>query len=235
MKQQSILIVEDDVEIADLVTMYLEAADYKVKWFDDGIGAVEWVQENQPDLILLDLDLPVKQGLDVCKEVRLFSEIPIIMTTAKVEEVDRLIGLDIGADDYVCKPYSIKELVARVKANLRRFNIPQKLADANDVSLNETVKNELLVDCNSYQISLNNRVVELTTLEFNLFYLLYSHANRIYSRNQIMDLIYPDDPNILDRTVDSHIRNLRKKLKLLPLENDLIRSIYGAGYKFEPI
>ncbi|PKG82460.1 two-component system response regulator BaeR [Colwellia sp. 75C3] len=225
MNKQTILIVEDDVEIAELVTLYLEAADYQVKWFDDGIGAVEWAQKNKPNLILLDLDLPVKQGLDVCKEVRCFSDIPIIMTTAKVEEIDRLVGLDIGADDYVCKPYSIKELVARVKVNLRRM---KKFEPQSQLS-------GLVVDKKSFKITYKSNCIELTAIEFALFNLLYTNPNHIYSRSKIMDLVYQDYRDVSDRTVDSHIRNMRKKFKALSIENDVIRSIYGAGYKFEPL
>ncbi len=223
MNKLTVLIIEDDSEIAEIVIMYLQAANFLTKWFDDGKGAVEWVRKNEPALILLDLDLPTKSGIVVCKEVRAFSDIPIIMTTAKVEEVDRLIGLEIGADDYVCKPYSVKELIARVKANLRR-TIRQPL-----------VSNSLQVHSDSLLVSYKNVQIELTVIEFSLFNLLYSNENRIYSRAQIMDLVYQDYRDVSDRTVDSHIRNLRKKLKELPLDHDLIRSIYGAGYKFESI
>jgi len=223
MNKQTVVIVEDDSEIAEIVMMYLHDANFQCKWFDDGKGAVEWIQENSPALILLDLDLPTKSGLAVCKEVRVFSDIPIIMTTAKVEEVDRLIGLEIGADDYVCKPYSVKELIARVKANLRR------------VTKKTTQSDGLEVNPENFSVCYKLVQMELTVIEFTLFNLLYSNANRIYSRAQIMDLVYKDYRDVSERTVDSHIRNLRKKLKVLPLENDLIRSIYGAGYKFEAI
>jgi len=223
MNHQTVVIVEDDNEIAEIVIMYLQAANFQIKWFEDGKGAVEWIQENSPSLILLDLDLPTKSGLDVCKEVRAFSDIPIIMTTAKVEEVDRLIGLEIGADDYVCKPYSVKELIARVKVNLRRMT--KRLFQTDGLQVNSE----------NFTVSYRNEQIELTAIEFSLFNLLYSNCDRIYSRNQIMDLVYHDYRDVSDRTVDSHIRNLRKKLKELPLENDLIRSIYGAGYKFDPI
>ncbi|MBL4660521.1 MAG: response regulator [Alcanivoracaceae bacterium] len=223
MNKQTVIIVEDDSEIAEMVIMYLHAANYLTKWFDDSKGVVEWVQENDPVLILLDLDLPTQSGLVVCKEIRAFSDIPIIMTTAKVEEVDRLIGLEIGADDYVCKPYSLKELIARVKVNLRRTT-KQSLQSGG-----------LEVNSESLIVSYKNLQIELSAIEFSLFNLLYSNANRIYSRAHIMDLVYDDYRDVNDRTVDSHIRNLRKKLKKLSLENDLIRSIYGAGYKFEPI
>lgn len=221
MNKQTVLIVEDDSEIAEIVIMYLHAAKFITKWFDDGKGAVEWVRENEPALILLDLDLPTKSGIAVCKEVRVFSDIPIIMTTAKVEEVDRLIGLEIGADDYVCKPYSVKELIARVKVNLRR------------ITKQTFQSNGLQVNSENFTVSYEGIQIELTVVEFTLFNLLYTNSNRIYSRSQIMDLVYHDYRDVSDRTVDSHIRNLRKKLKELPLDNSLIRSIYGAGYKFE--
>lgn len=222
MNKQTVVIVEDDSEIAEIVIMYLQAANFLTQWFDDGKGAVEWVQANEPALILLDLDLPTKSGLTVCKEVRAFSDIPIIMTTAKVEEVDRLIGLEIGADDYVCKPYSVKELIARVKANLRRM------------TKQSFQSSEIKVNPENFTIRYKSGHVELTVIEFSLFNLLYNNSNRIYTRNQIMDLVYHDYRDVSDRTVDSHIRNLRKKFKVLPIEHDFIRSIYGAGYKFEP-
>jgi two-component system response regulator BaeR len=223
MIKQTILIVEDDLDIADVLDMYLLAAGYDTKIFNTGTEVVEWVQTNHPSLILLDIDLPGKNGHIICKEVRDFSDVPIIMTTAKVEEVDRLIGLEIGADDYVCKPYSVKEVVARVKVNLRRLNF----------DLNKSAS--LKVDVKNFKVGYQDTTVALTTVEFSLFYLLYSNANRIYARAQIMDLVYKDYRDISDRTIDSHIRNLRKKLSTLTMKNDLIRSIYGVGYKFEPI
>ncbi|WMN61971.1 response regulator [Pseudoalteromonas xiamenensis] len=217
----TIVIVEDDQEIADIVTLYLHAAGMNTQYFADGIGVADWVRANEPEVVLLDLDLPTKQGLDVCREIRAFSAVPVIITTAKVEEVDRLVGLEIGADDYVCKPYSVKELVARVKVQLRRLNRPLQ------------PEHSLTVDNCSFRISLNDETVELSAVEFKLFHLLYSTPNRIYSRQQILDLVYQEYSDTSERTVDSHIRNIRKKLAKLPLEQDLIRSIYGAGYKFE--
>ena len=219
---KTVVVVEDDLEIADILQKYLQAAELEVKHFADGAGVVEWVKQHQPAVMLLDIDLPTKQGTDVCREIRQFSDLPIIMTTAKVEEVDRLIGLEIGADDYVCKPYSVKELVARVKVQLRRLNRDA----AYEVALR--------VDPDAFTLSYQGVRVELTAIEFKLFYLLYSHPNRIYSRGQIMDLVYQDYRDVSERTVDSHIRNVRSKLAKFRLQAELIRSIYGAGYKFEP-
>ncbi|GEA10627.1 response regulator [Alteromonas sp. KUL49] len=223
MNTPTILLVEDDEDIAEIVIMYMENANYKVHWMADGAHVVAWTKTNNPALILLDIDLPSKSGIDICKEVRDFSDVPIIMTTAKIEEVDRLLGLELGADDYVCKPYSTKELVARTKANLRRLNkiIPPKQT--------------LILDSKDFSVKLGDIVVELTAVEFALFDLLFSNPNRIFNRNHIMDRVYRDYREINDRTVDSHIRNLRKKLKKLETEHELIRSIYGAGYKYEPV
>lgn len=223
MNEKMVVIVEDDIDIADVLQMYLQAAGFNTKRFNDGNDVVHWVKDNSPALIVLDIYLPGKNGFTICEEVRAFSQVPIIMTTAKVEEVDRLIGLEIGADDYVCKPYSVKEVVARVKANLRRVN--NQLSPAS----------KLILDGDSFCLSYQGQTINLTTIEFALFHLLYSNPRRIYSRAQILDLVYQDYRDVADRTVDSHIRNLRKKLNELPLENDLIRSIYGAGYKFEAI
>ncbi|MBT1062474.1 response regulator [Bowmanella sp. Y26] len=217
-----ILVVEDDLGIAGILMQYLHAAGLATQHFADGVGVADWVRQHHPAVVLLDLDLPTRHGLDVCREIRQFSDLPIIMTTAKVEEVDRLIGLEIGADDYVCKPYSVKELVARVKVQLRRLN--------RDAAHEEALK----VDPQAFTLSYQGLHVELTAIEFKLFYLLYSHPNRIYSRGQIMDLVYQDYRDVSERTVDSHIRNVRSKLAKFRLEAELIRSIYGAGYKFEP-
>lgn len=220
-----ILLVEDDEDTAEIVIMYLRNAGYDVHWMADGQGVVEWVESQSPALILLDIDLPKKSGTEICKEVRAFSDVPIIMTTAKVEEVDRLLGLELGADDYVCKPYSVKEVVARTKANLRRWlkvpptDIGPKANDHN------------------YTISYGEDEISLTPVEFALFKLLSSNPNRIYNRAQILDLAYNEFRDISDRTIDSHVRNVRKKIAMLPLptEHDFIRTVYGAGYKYEPM
>jgi len=218
----TVFIVEDEKDIASIVEMYLQASGLQTRVFYDGTQVVEAVRSERPSLVLLDLMLPGKDGLTICREIRGFSDVPIIMATAKVEEVDRLLGLDIGADDYVCKPYSAKELVARVKAILRRLD-------------NRVVQSAaaLLVDADRHRITYQQQSVELTTVEFNLFQLLYSHPGHIYSRQQILDRVYSDYRILSDRTVDSHIRNLRKKLATLQTPEELVRSIYGAGYKFE--
>lgn len=219
----TILIVEDENEIAEVSQMYLQSEGYQVKWFAEGNGVVDWVREHQPSVIVLDLMLPNVDGLTLCKEIRQFSDVPIIMTTAKVQEIDRLIGLDAGADDYVCKPFSHKELIARINAAVRRLD--RRVVQSTALQLIE----------GSFALAYQNKRIELTQIEFNLFQLLYNHPQRIYSRSQILDLVYQDFRDISDRTVDSHIRNLRKKLMQLELPGEPIRSVYGAGYVYEPV
>ena len=172
-------------------------------------------------MVLLDLMLPGKDGLTVCRELREFSDIAIIMMTAKVEEIDRLLGLELGADDYICKPYSPREVVARVKALLRRTNNTQE----------KTPSNVLELDNDTYQVKVYQQVVELTAIEFNLLKILNKKPGRIYSRSQLIDLIYKDNRIVSERTIDSHIKKLRKKLNAISTENELVQSVYSVGYK----
>jgi two-component system response regulator BaeR len=165
--------------------------------------------------------LPGMNGIDICRELRKFSGVPIIMVTARVEEVDRLLGLEIGADDYICKPFSPREVVARVKAVLRRSN--GQLPSTEGLVLDET----------RYMASLNGIDLELTAVEFRLLKLLADNPGRIFGRQQLMDSIYPDHRSVCDRTIDSHIKKLRKRIAMVDPSVDLIQSLYGVGYKFE--
>jgi len=216
-----ILVVEDETELAELVKDYLHAADYRVTLHSNGESARQWLGTNEVDLIILDLMLPGMDGIELCRNIRKTSDVPIIMATAKVEEVDRILGLNIGADDYICKPYSPKELIARIKAILRRVRDPSKVEPA--IYLNE----------NTLTLNLNGFVCELTVIEFKLLELLLREPGKIFSRQFIMDNIYNDYRIVSDRTVDSHIKKLRKKISELDSSKQYIHSIYGAGYKFE--
>ena len=183
-----------------------------------------WVKKNKPDLILLDLMLPGTNGKEICKEIRAFSKTPIIMVTAMIDEIDRLIGLELGADDYICKPFSPKEVVARVKAVLRRTN-----ADY----LNEFSENEFKVNHDAYSVQIKGKKLDLTPVEFRMLTMFIDHPGRVYNRDQILNTVFDDGRIVLDRTVDTHIKNLRQKLKSANPEKDYIRSIYGIGYSFE--
>ncbi len=218
-----ILIVEDEPKLAALLSEYLTASGFQSSVLNDGTDVVPWTRNHKPDLVLLDLMLPGRDGMEICRELRTFSAVPIIMVTAKVEEIDRLLGLELGADDYICKPFSPREVVARVKAVLRRTRNGQ-------VRHTE----ELVLDELKYKALFRHRDLELTAVEFKLLQLLAGSPGRIYSRQQIMEHIYPDDRFVSDRTIDSHIKKLRKKIDEIAPEADLIHSVYGVGYKYEP-
>lgn len=218
-----ILIIEDEERLAALVADYLKAAGYRVQMLHDGTSAIDWIRDQRPDLVLLDLMLPGKDGLSICREVRTDSPVPIIMTTARVEEIDRLLGLELGADDYVCKPYSPRELVARVKAVLRRTQAPAPPADSGPLTL--------LAD--RLRVRAGDSEIELTAVEFALLETLHAAPGRIFSRDRLMDRIYPDHRIVSDRTIDSHVKKLRRKLTGLLPACELIHSVYGVGYRYE--
>lgn len=220
-----ILIVEDEDKLAKLAADYLRNAGFDSEIVSHGDAVLPWVKQQHPDLILLDLMLPGRDGLSICREIRGFSAVPIIMVTARVEEIDRLLGLEMGADDYICKPYSPREMVARVKAVLRRLQSasPETFhADA------------LSLDANRFRVAVAGREIELTSVEFQLLQTLYRQPGHIFSRSKLMDLIYQDQRIVSDRTIDSHIKKLRKKLDELLPGRELIHSVYGAGYRYEP-
>ncbi|EJM70904.1 response regulator with CheY-like receiver domain and winged-helix DNA-binding domain [Pseudomonas sp. GM50] len=217
-----ILIVEDEPKLAALMRDYLIAAGYATQCLDNGLAVVPAVRASEPRLILLDLMLPGCDGLQVCRELRSFSAVPIIMITARVEEVDRLLGLDLGADDYICKPFSPREVVARVKAILRRS--PHLLTSAAP---------RLQIDEAQYQASLDGVALDLTPLELRLLNTLARSPGRVFSRDQLLDRIYSDHRVVTDRTVDSHIRNLRRKLEQACPGEHPIESLYGVGYRFQ--
>lgn len=219
-----ILIVEDEAKLASLQVDYLNNAGFDTACLSHGLAVVPWLKANSTDLILLDLMLPGRDGLDICRELRSFSAVPIIIVTARIEEIDRLLGLEFGADDYICKPFSPREMVARVKAVLRRLHVQTR--DVRSFTLR--------LDPCSFRVFAGGQEVELTSVEFQLMQVLYQQPGRIFSRSKLMDLIYQDQRIVSDRTIDSHIKKLRKKLSDLLPEQELIHSVYGAGYRYDP-
>ena len=215
----TVLIVEDEPKLAALEADYLKSAGFEAHTIANGLDVVPWVKAQAPDLILLDLMLPGRDGLDICRELRTFSDVPIVMVTAKVEEIDRLVGLDLGADDYVCKPFSVRELVARVRAILRR---PRGSA-ASGLVLHEQ----------EHRAELDGRALELTPVEFRLLRALASAPGRVFPRERLLERLYEDHRVVTDRTVDAHVKNLRRKLEEIRPGEELVRSIYGVGYKLE--
>jgi len=216
-----VLVVEDEPKLAELVADYVKAAGYDAHCIGNGVEAIPWIKANQPDLVVLDLMLPGRDGLEICKELRTFSDVPVIMVTARVEEVDRLIGLETGADDYLCKPFSVRELVARIKALLRR---PRA---------NVAAASGLVIDDVKHEVTLDGKHVELTPVEFRLLAALATAPGRVFSRDSLLEKLYADHRVVTDRTVDAHVKNLRRKIEEIRPGADLVRSIYGVGYKLE--
>lgn len=218
-----ILLVEDEPKLAALMGDYLQAAGYAWQWVADGHEAVPAAKAGQPDLILLDLMLPGRDGLDICRELRSFSDVPIIMLTARVEEIDRLLGLELGADDYICKPFSPREVVARIKAILRRARAGTAHHHPSSLRINE----------DTHSAVFHGVMLELTPVEFRLLKTLAASPGRVFSRDRLLDNLYMDHRVVTDRTVDSHVKNLRRKLEQAVPGQEPIRSIYGVGYKLE--
>ncbi|WP_263259053.1 response regulator [Pseudomonas oryzihabitans] len=215
---QTILLVEDEPKLAALLSDYLKAAGFSCDWHADGEQALAALRATPLDLMLPGLD-----GLEICRAVRTFSALPIIMVTARVDEIDRLLGLELGADDYICKPFSPREVVARVKAVLRRSSVPD----------GRPAPSGLQLDTETYQASFNGRPLELTPVEFRLLATLAQHPGKVLSRDQLLNHLHTDYRILTDRTVDSHVRNVRRKLHRLDPDCELIRSIYGVGYCLE--
>lgn len=219
---KTILIAEDEEQTAGILADYLRRDGYLPHCLTSGGDVVPWVREKMPSLILLDLMLPIIGGLDICKEIRTFSTVPIIITTARVEEIDRLLGLELGADDYICKPYSPREVVARVRTVLRRTGSAPAIYEKG-----------LILDESRYVATVNGCDLGLTALEFRLLRFFAAHPGRVYSRQQLLDSVYPDQRALNDRAIDNHVKNLRRKIMETGEISELIHSVYGVGYKLE--
>lgn len=228
---ERILIVEDEDKIAAVLRDYLAQEGYETHRLARGDEVEPWVRDHGADLVLLDLMLPGRNGLEVCKALRGFSDAAIVIVTARVEEIDRLLGLELGADDYICKPFSPREVVARVKAVLRRG---RGRAAAAAGAPGATPGDGLHLDAERWAATLDGRDLGLTAVEFKLLEVLVRQPGRIYSREQLMDAMYRDERIVADRTVDSHVKKLRRKLDDAAPGRELIHSVYGVGYKYEP-
>lgn len=218
-----VAVVDDEEGIRETVGFALRREGYRVETFADGLAAWDAFRRRLPDLVVLDILMPRLDGLELCRRLRAKSEaLPIIFLTSRDEELDRVLGLELGADDYICKPFSPREVVARVKAVLRRTRDGQTIEAQG-----------LVLDEHRYRATLHGRDLELTAVEFKLLKFLAANPGRIYGRQQLMDKIYPDERIVSDRTIDSHIKKLRRKIEAVDAEAKLIHSVYGVGYKFE--
>lgn len=218
---KKILLVDDEPEILEICRDYLKASGYDVVTAKDGAQGLSAFRRERPDLIVLDLMMPQMDGLDLCRAIRRESNVPIIMLTARVEETDKLIGLELGADDYMTKPFSPRELVARVKVVLRRVS--------GDPAAEVIRVGNVLLDRAQYEVQIGKRVVTLTPTEFEIMATLMSQPSRIFSRNQLLNAAHGVAFESYERAIDSHIRNLRRKLE----PDELIFTVHGVGYKFE--
>ena len=226
MSQSHILIVEDEEKIATLIRDYLKNDGFSTTILNRGDLVEPFIAATPVDLILLDVMLPGKDGLALCRDIRATSAIPVIMLTARVSEIDRLLGLELGSDDYICKPFSPREVVARVKAVLRRTCPPAKetLLRAGPITIND----------DTHTCAVSGRDLSLTPNEFGMLRLFISRPGKVFSRSELLDRVQGYQYEGYERTVDSHIKNLRKKLSTLLPEQTVIRSVYGIGYKLEP-
>jgi two-component system phosphate regulon response regulator PhoB/two-component system alkaline phosphatase synthesis response regulator PhoP len=221
-----VAVVDDEPDIVELVSVHLRKAGYEVRGFGDAGAFFEFIEDRPPDIVLLDLMLPDMDGLEICKSLRgetRWSAVPIIMLTARTGETDRVLGLELGADDYVTKPFSPRELVARVKAVLRRGRAK---TDTGKIRIGAL----LVIDPERYEVTVQGRKVELTPTEFRILRFLASNRGKVFSRDQILDHLWGHEKAVVDRTVDVHIRNLREKLGKAA---KLIKNVRGVGYKVE--
>lgn len=228
---KTILVVEDEQKIADVLQDYLKASNYETVHIDHGDAVMGTLNALQPDLVILDVMLPGKDGLELCREIRQISTVPIVMITARVEEIDRLLGLELGADDYICKPFSPREVVIRVRNILRRVDIGKHNEQVSDGDPIKYRGIELSFD--RQQCITNGMELVLTSVEFRMLYEMARHPGIIYSRDSLMSIAYQDGRVVTDRTIDTHIKNIRKKFRDVLSDTELIHSIYGRGYKVE--
>lgn len=222
-----ILIVDDDENICELLRLYLEKDGFETVVANDGVTAVQYAEKYNPDLILLDIMLPSLDGWQVCREIRKNSDTPIIMLTAKSETFDKILGLELGADDYVIKPFDTKEVIARIKAVLRRSNDTDRQNQVNEVRYDK-----LSINLTNYELIVNGVRVDTPPKELELIYHLASNPNRVYTRDQLLDEVWGFDYYGDSRTVDVHVKRLREKLENVSDEWSL-KTVWGVGYKFE--
>nr|WP_315465618.1 response regulator [uncultured Rhodoferax sp.] len=222
---RTVLVVEDEDDIAGVMLDYLRFNGYAAERLSDGLEAIAHITRQAPDLLLLDVMLPGCDGFEVLRAIRRFTALPTIMLTARVEEVDRLLGLDCGADDYICKPFSPREVVARVRAVLRRSVVAH--------GETATAVPPLTLDHVRRRASLHGQPLHLTGKEFDILKTLQSSPGRVYSRTQLLELAYPGELDANERAVDSHVKNLRRKFALVDPQHEWFRSVYGVGFALE--
>ena len=229
MMDKKILVIDDDTNICEMLKIYMENEGYEVKTANDGAEGVNFFKMYEPDIVLLDIMLPKKDGWQVCREIREIAPKPVIMITAKGETFDKVLGLELGADDFIVKPFDMKELSARIKAVLRRYNAHTKKNDE------EVVKFENIeISLQKYELKLNGKAIDIPPKELELLYFLASNCNRVFTRNQLLDKVWGFDYLGDSRTVDVHVKRLREKLEGVS-DKWSLKTVWGVGYKFETL
>ncbi|MBO1254542.1 response regulator [Alteromonas sp. 5E99-2] len=225
----TILIVEDEPKIAQILVDFLTLEGFQTKVLHDGKDVIDVVKQISPDFVVLDIMLPHKDGLTLCKEIRQFSDVPILMLTARVEEIDRLMGLGFGADDYVCKPFSAREVVARIQAILRRVSAPISKDDEDNLLVYRSIE----LNMEKHICKTAGNTLNLTPVEFRLLTALIKKPGVVFSRDQLMNACYDDGRVVSGRTIDSHMKNLRQKLSVTNPDDEILHAVYGVGYKVD--
>ncbi len=231
MSMGKILVVDDDINICELLRLYIEKEGYEVVIANDGGQAITKFKTEKPDLVMLDIMLPVFDGWQVCREIRKTSQTPIIMLTAKGEVFDKVLGLELGADDYVVKPFETKEIVARIKAVLRRVNDQVPVVEA-QTTKKEVSFDKLVINLTNYELRVNNETIDTPPKEMELIYHLASNPNKVFTRDQLLDEVWGFDYYGDSRTVDVHVKRLREKLEGVS-DQWALKTVWGVGYKFE--
>jgi two-component system phosphate regulon response regulator OmpR len=225
---KNILIIDDDLKLIELLTEYLEQHQFKISYLLDGRYSLEKIEDKTPDLIILDYMMPGKDGLEVLRDIRARHDLPVIMLTARGDDTDKIVGLELGADDYLAKPFNPRELLARIKAVLRRRTIPfSNQKDDHILRVDDLVLNRA-----AHTIEVNGRCMDLSTTEFNILNVLMKNPNRVLSRDQIMTMAKGKDFMAFDRSIDIHISKLRSKIEINPASPKRIKTVWGSGYMF---
>ena len=233
MSEKKILIIEDHTDLANILSLNLSDLDYKVTYADDGLKGLNYLENESFDLVVLDLMLPGMDGLEICRRIRNQNNYtPVLMLTSKSSEIDRVLGLEIGADDYVTKPFSVRELMARIKALFRRVEAFSTYSDNTEDDRNNIVFGNLEVDIDTHKVSIEGRSVDLTAREFELLHHFVKRPGRVYSRAQLLDMVWGYGHEGYEHTVNSHINRLRAKIEIDPTNPEYILTIWGVGYKF---
>lgn len=225
-----VLLVEDESSIADNIKYALKAASFEVLWATSGMEALSLFKEQAIDLVILDIGLPDMDGFEVCRQIREISQVPLLFLTARSDEIDRVVGLEMGADDYICKPFSPRELVARVKTNLRRYQLPLSAATA---SSSAEQGDNLVLNEEHRTVHFCGQLLDITRYEFGILQVMHKHPKRVYSRDELLEKVWHEPDNSMDRVVDTHIKTLRAKLKDIDGQKDVIKTHRGIGYSLE--